>query len=395
MIVIICLYFCPTQSEQLYGEGVKSVDSSCEQTEDPLNILFVMDHFPRSSQTFVLNLITGLIDRGHNVYIFSFNKGDREYLHPNIKKYNLLDRVIYTNFPKHLSNIDIVFCQFGYIGKKIFEIKKLASWLKKRKVVTCFRGNDISAYIHKNIHIYQKLFAKGNLFLPVCSYFTKRLIEFGCPAEKIIVQHSPIDCSRFIFKERQMPLADTIHLISVCRLVKKKGIDYAIKAVAQLIEKYPNVHFTIVGDGPERHELTVLINQLGLHDTVTLHGWGTQEEVIALLGRSHIFLLPSRTGPDGNEEGIANALKEAMAMGLISVGTWHAGTPELIDHGISGFLVDEKKVSPLTHMIEYIIEHPEQWESIALAAREKIENEFEIKKSIIDLEKLFYALIKR
>jgi colanic acid/amylovoran biosynthesis glycosyltransferase len=80
-------------------------------------------------------------------------------------------------------------------------------------------------------------------------------------------------------------------------------------------------------------------------------------------------------------------------MGLISIGTFHAGTPELIEDGVTGFLVPEKKISTLADVIEYAIERPERWEAIARAARKKIEDEFETKKSIEELQELFYQLI--
>src|SRR5579872_3655274 len=79
----------------------------------PLNVLFIVGHFPAPSQTFILNQMTGLMDLGHNITIFSFNEGDKEYMHPDIEKYKLLDRVIYTYVPKVLPECDIVFCQFG------------------------------------------------------------------------------------------------------------------------------------------------------------------------------------------------------------------------------------------------------------------------------------------
>ena len=182
-------------------------------------------------------------------------------------------------------------------------------------------------------------------------------------------------------------------MVSVCRLVKKKGIDDALYAFYEIVKKYPQAHYYIVGDGPERTYLELLIYQLNLQDNVTLCGWKNHEEVVSILDKSHIFILPSRKAEDGNEEGIANALKEAMAMGLISIGTWHAGTPELIDDGISGFLVLEQSVVQLTKTIEYIIEHPEIWESVGLAARKKIEDGFETQQSIKKLERLFYALL--
>jgi colanic acid/amylovoran biosynthesis glycosyltransferase len=316
-------------------------------------------------------------------------------MHSNIEKYNLLDCVTYEKFPLKLPECDIVFCQFGALGKKIFEMPHLFEWLKKRKVVVCLRGgSDLKAYGNKKLNFYQQLLKKVDLFLPVCDYFRRQLIAFGCYPHKIAVHHSAIDCSQFFFTVRQKPENEIIQLVSVCRLAKRKGIDYAIKAVVEILKKYKQIHYTIVGEGPERTYLEALIQQFNLQDYVTLHGWETHDKLVAILDRSHIFLSPSITESNGNEEGIANALKEAMAMGLISVGTQHAGTPELIDHGISGFLVSEKSVSELADTVEYIIEHPEQWKSIGLAARKKIEDEFETKQSIEKLEKIFYTLLK-
>jgi colanic acid/amylovoran biosynthesis glycosyltransferase len=364
------------------------------QCKKPLNILFIVGHFPVSSQVFILNMMTGLIDRGHNVSIFSFNRDSLVDMHPNVEKYNLLKHASYKWLPAHLpKKCDIVFCQFGYLGQKIFNMPQLSEWLQKRKVVVCFRGADLSSYLEKSPGMYKKVLRQADLFLPVCDYFKKKLIALGCKHSKIVVHHSAIDCSQFFFTTRSKPIDNKINMVSVCRLVKKKGIDDALYAFYEIVKKYPQAHYYIVGDGPERTYLELLIYQLNLQDNVTLCGWKNHEEVVSILDKSHIFILPSRKAEDGNEEGIANALKEAMAMGLISIGTWHAGTPELIDDGISGFLVLEQSVVQLTKTIEYIIEHPEIWESVGLAARKKIEDGFETQQSIKKLERLFYALL--
>lgn len=380
MILIIGLFFC--------------VAHSLSHSQKPLDILFVVGHFPAPSQIFILNIITGLIDRGHNVRIFSLTKDKLAYVHSDVDRYKLLQRTTYEKFPTHMRNCDIVFCQFGYLGKKLYKMKDVAKWLQGKKVVICFRGSDITSYAKKDPRMYKQLFAQAHLCLPVCDYFKKLLVKHGCDAKKIIVHHSSIDCSKFFFTPDRIPQDNTrIDIITVCRLVKKKGIDYAIKAIAEVVKKYPHVHFSIVGEGPERLYLELLIKQLKLEKKVTLCGWKSQDEVVSLLNKSHVFLLPSITASDGNEEGIPNALKEAMAMGLISVATWHAGTPELIQDGITGFLVPQKDVPKLARKLEYIIEHPDQWRSIALAAREKIESDFETKKSIMELEKIFYRLL--
>ncbi len=362
----------------------------------PLNILFVVNYFPSASQTYILNMIAGLIDRGHNISIFSFNNNtdNNAYLHPHLQKYQLLDRVIYKQLPQVLPDYDIVFCQFGELAKDIFKMFRLAAWLKKRKVVVCLRGFDVTKYIKNSPVLNKYIFENVDLFLPVCDFFKKQLIGLGCHPEKIIVHHSAIDCSQFFFTLREKPLDDVIHLVAVGRLVKKKGFDYAIKAFAQIVKEYSQIDFTIVGDGSERKCLESLIKKLKLKNKVKLLGWKSSNDIVDILDKAHIFLLPSITSSSGNKEGIANALKEAMAMGLITVGTWHAGTPELIDNNVSGFLVPEKDVSKLAEAIQYIIQHPEIWKSIGSAARKKIEDEFEIKKTSEQLEKIFYQLLK-
>ncbi len=363
----------------------------------PLTILFIVGHFPSPSQTFILNQMTRFIERGHNVLIFSFHHDADVYVHPDIIKYGLFECLIppYITIDE-LPDCDIVLCQFGYLGRKVISPKsRLSSWLKNKKIVTCFRGADTSSKVRQRPRMYKKLFKKGHLFLPVCDFFKERLIKLGCPKNRIIVHYSAIDCSKFLFKKRSYPEDDVVKFISVSRLVEKKGLDFAIKAMAKIVNTHPNVQFTIVGDGPERERLQQLIDQFNLNEHVFLCGWKTQEEVVALLDESHIFVLPSIKAMDGNVEGIPNALKEAMAMGMPVIATFHAGNKELIIDGISGYLVPQRSSIELHKKMEYVLEHPQEWEAIGINARNTIEQRFEINKNIEKLEKLFYELLKK
>jgi colanic acid/amylovoran biosynthesis glycosyltransferase len=361
----------------------------------PLHILFVVEYFPAQSQIFILNLMTGLIDEGHKISIFSYKKNDFPQQHSNVAKYSLMDSVIYEQWPATLPDCDIVFCQSATLGKRMLETESLAKWLKKRKLVISLRGADITKNeVKNNPRIYEKLFKESDLFLPVCHYFKLIATQLGCDPHKIVVHHSAINCSQFFFKERQQKKNETVQLISVCRLVAKKGLNFALEALEKVVKKHKNVQFTIVGRGPLKHYLKKLTKKLKLKNQVTFFGWGTHEQIVRVLNTSHIFLLPSITTEYGDEEGIANALKEAMAMGLIVVATYHAGTPELIVDGESGFMVPEKNSTALANKINYIIEHPETWKSIGVAARNTIEQDFEIKQSIKDLENIFNRLLK-
>lgn len=362
----------------------------------PLNILFVVAYFPAPSQTYILNMMTGLLKKGHNITILAMRKNDVPG-QPDIEKYGLMNRVIYEQLPEEKPECDIIFCQSGTLGRKIVENESLAAWIKDKKIIVCLRGLDVTgAHIRKDPTIYTNLFTRGDLFLPVCEYFKTLLIGYGCDPYKIHVHHSAIDCDKFFFQERtkEKKKRSIIHLVAVCRLIQKKGLEYAIKAVELVVKKNKYIHFTIVGSGHLQSYLEDLVKKLGLQNKVTFFGWATQEQVVKILNKSHIFLLPSTKSNKGDEEGIANALKEAMAMGLISIGTMHAGTPELIENGVSGYLVPEKDAKALAQKITYIVKNPRKWKAMSIAARKKIEAEFETKKSVGELEQIFYGLLK-
>ena len=122
------------------------------------------------------------------------------------------------------------------------------------------------------------------------------------------------------------------------------------------------------------------LNQLGIESHVTLHGWKDQESVSSYLDQAHILLAPSVTAKNGEAEGIPNVVKEAMAVGLPVVSTLHSGIPELVEDGVSGYLVPERDVRAMSERLSDLIEHPERWESMGRAGRKKIEKDFDSEK---------------
>src|SRR6266446_4065951 len=212
-------------------------------TTHSFHILFVVEYFPAPSQIFILNLMTGLIDNGHKVSIFAYKKNNFSQQHPNVAKYSLMNAVTYEQWPARLSECDIVFCQSATLGKQILETTALAQWLKKRKLVISLRGADITKNeVKNNSAAYQRLFKEADLFLPVCGYFKKIAVQLGCSPDKVMVHHSAINCDQFFFKEREQRKNETVQLVSVCRLVEKKGLNFALQAIAKIIKKYKNIH---------------------------------------------------------------------------------------------------------------------------------------------------------
>ncbi len=389
--------------------SVSAEEGSAEE-KPKLKILFVVNQFPKFLQQFILNQITGMIDLGHDVYIYANNRYEKN-IPQAVIDYNLLSKTTFRRLPTYFTDYDIIYCHCGPEGYVGLELKK--QYNLTGKIVTCFRGDDISQFLQEKPNkkpykrrgpykvpchypqMYSELFKRGNLFLPVCEYFKQKLINLGCNPIKIQIGHSAIDCQKFTFKEHKLKVHKAINLISICRLVEKKGLVYAVQAAAELCKKYPTMHYTIIGDGNQKERLQQLINTLHMNDQIHLVGWMQQDDILKQLLRSHIFLLPAITAKNGDEEGIPNALKEAMACGLPVISTHHSGIPELVIDGVSGYLVEQRKVEAIVQKIEHLIENPELIKTMGLAGRQHVEAEFNKDTENVKLEKLFYKLTEK
>lgn len=409
-----------------------------------MKIAFIVGRFPVLSEAFILNQITGLIDRGHQVDIYALEGYElEEKVHPDVEKYNLLEHTYYalrvpdnyvwrtlqgigllaTNFAKNplvclqainvfkygkkaasfrllytsllflkSQQYDIIHSQFGIHALEAMLVRDVGAL--KGKLISSFRGYDISWYIQeKGDRVYDQLFKTADFFLTNCDFFKRRILKLGCVPNKVLVHRSGINCSRFAFNTRH-PSADGVFRIATTgRLIEKKGIEYAIRAVAKVAENYPNIEYNIIGDGNLKEHFQQIIAELKIQDKVNLLGWKNQREIIEILDRSHIFIAPSVTATDGNQDAPVNTLKEAMAMGLPVIGTQHGGIPELIEDGVSGFLVPERDADAIAKKLIYLIEHPEQWPQMGKAGRAYVEQHYETNKLNDELVEVYQQLV--
>jgi colanic acid/amylovoran biosynthesis glycosyltransferase len=412
-----------------------------------MRIAFIVGKFPTLSETFILNQIVGLIEQGQEIDIYAQQPGDTAKIHPDVERYQLLERTYYVpeqrpanylmyvikaiglllaNFHKNpvvflrslnvfkygkeavslrmlyatssllpfLSKkpYDIIHCQFGPLGFLGMYFRMIA--VPKAKVITSFRGSDLTMYLSQyGDGIYQKVFDKGDFFLPISNFFKNKLIDLGCDEKKIVVLHSGIDCSRFSFTTRRPHPDGKVRIVSTGRLVEKKGIEYGIRAVAKLAKMNLDIEYNIIGDGSLKPDLKQLIQELDVGNIVNLLGWKQQQEVVQILNDSHIFVAPCVTSKDNNQEGIPNVLKEAMAMGLPVVSTHHSGIPELVEDGVSGFLVAERDVNALTEKLSYLIAHSEVWPEMGASGRAYVEKHYEIGQLNDHLAKIYEKLL--
>jgi len=407
-----------------------------------MKIAFIVGQFPVLSETFILNQITGLISRGHEVDIYGYRPNDISKLHPDVEKYHILEHTYYQpNIPENYLwrflkglgllfshfhkaplvllrslNIfkygkraasmrllyatiplldadpyDIIHCQFGIFALEGLTLRNIGAI--KGKLITSFRGYDISWYVkERGEHVYDQLFTQGDFFLANCEFFRKRAIKLGCDEQKIVVHGSGIDCSKFTFKARYPHPNGTIQIATTGRLVEKKGIEYGIRAVAKVAKIHPKIEYNIIGDGELKEHLQQVIEELGIADKVKLLGWKNQKEIIEILDKTHVFIAPSVTAEDGNQDAPVNTLKEAMAMGLPVIGTFHGGIPELVKDRISGFLVSERDADGISEKLSYFIEHPEVWEQMGRAGRAYVEAHYDMNKLNDELVEIYCTI---
>ena len=402
-----------------------------------------MDRFPVLSESFILNQATGLIDRGHDVDLYAFERGDTVHFHEKVRTYGLLERLCVPPHPPTLvrrsgdvlrrlwrlpthkrktawrtlypcrfgkealrfklfyqaipwlertGSYDIVHAQFGMIGLKAVALKN-ACVLGKARLITHFRGWDSSAFVREvGEAAYARLWQAGDLFLANSDFFKRRVLDLGAPPDRTEVLLSGIDLADFHFSPRSFPAQGVVRLLTVGRLTGKKGIQYAVEAVALLRKQGLPIEYRIVGDGPQRGELEVLIARLGMKDCIHLLGWLNHAEIQPEIAEAHLFAAPSVTSDAGDQDGPLNVLKEAMASGLPVVSTWHGGIPELVEDGVNGFLVSERNPLALAEKLAWLIKHPDRWPDMGRAGRKKVEAEYD-KDRIIDRQVRLYEQI--
>ncbi|MBE6185649.1 MAG: colanic acid biosynthesis glycosyltransferase WcaL, partial [Bacillus sp. (in: Bacteria)] len=261
------------------------------------------------------------------------------------------------------------------------------------KLYTTFHGYDMLRYVKKHgDSVYEELFQSKHTQLPISEYWKNRCEQLGAKSKHTIVHHMGIDVGKFEYcpavQEKE------IRVLSVARFVEKKGIEYGISAVSQLIDQGYSIQYSIVGGGPLEEKLRTMIQEKHLEKHIHMLGWKTQNELIDIMKKAHIILLPSVTSQDGDMEGIPVLLMEAMAMGKIVVSTYHSGIPELIRHNDNGFLVEERDVEGLVRTLQIVITTPENWQRITENARKTVLEDFNIERlnnQLIDLFKGNYS----
>lgn len=405
-----------------------------------LRIAVFVNEFPALSETFVLNQITGLLDLGHDVTIFATRPRVETRVHRDVMRYRLWERLCYRGMPgsrlmrlmgapyllaRHAAErapfvkalnplrygreatslgmlywadrlsghapFDIIHCHFGIVGRSVACLREIGAI--SGKLVTTFHGVDMSTCLDRDPGLYAHLFEHGDLFLPVSEHWRRRLVSHGCDADRIVVHRMGIDPARFPPADRKPSANGPATVLTIGRLVEKKGVEYGLRAVAKLAGRGVPLRYEIVGDGPLRDNLQDLASSLGIAGRVRFHGARVQEDVARMMRQCDVFLAPSVTDTEGDQEGIPVTIMEAMATGMPVVSSLHSGIPELVEDGVSGLLLREKDVDGIADALALLIGAPERCRSMGGAARAKVLDGYNIEALNRQLDARFRALI--
>lgn len=411
-----------------------------------MRIAFFVDTFPALTETFILRQVTGLLDLGHEVDIYSDREPERgPVVHESAICHGLSRRTVVVHKrsgvlrrtrdlsvcarlllkqPRalRLLNIeraapfggrrsllprlrvlaasrpyDIVHCHFGHIALRY----RFAASYWHAPLFVSFYGHDCSRY--PQLHgkdVFAPLFQVAHRVTVLGDRMHQRLQELGCPADLLEIHRIGVNVEDFPLRlQEDRPPDDKFRLLTVARLVEKKGISYALLAVAEVVDLVTDdgdqpLVYEIIGDGPLRSELEALVDQLGLGGVVRFRGFASEAEVRKAMGRADLFVLPSVTAADGDEEGTPTVLMEAAASGLPVLSTQHSGIPEVVLDGDTGLLVAERSSRELADALQRLLAEPELCVAMGRAGRERIRRQYDSRTQNARLEQMYRNALK-
>ena len=266
--------------------------------------------------------------------------------------------------------------------------------------VVTFYGQDVSMLPTRNPawrDRYRQLFAAPQtLFLCEGNHMAACLVNMGCDPAKIRIQHLGVAVDRIDYRPRQWLPGNTLKVLIAASFREKKGIPYALEALAVIRDHYP-IEITLIGDAGSREEKQLILQTLDRHNLRSCTrqlGFKPYSTFFSEAYRHHLFLSPSVTAADGDTEGGAPvSVIEMVASGMPVVSSLHCDIPEVIKQGETGWLAEERNVEQISHCILRWLDRPNSWKAWLDAGRSHVEKEYSCQLQALRLSEHYHSLI--
>jgi len=395
-----------------------------------IKVAFFVGTFPAISESWLIEQAVNLIDQGIEIDFFSFKQGNSDHTSEKIKKYKLLERVTYLEFPSNktkrlflaipavfrfiffapfrlvdalnykkygksalvlkylfwtapllnkIDKYDVIHCHFGTVANNYLVIKDILKI--KQKFIVTFYGHDSSEYIKaKGIKAYDDLKKEASKILVMTEEMKERFIGLRFPQEKLVVHYTGIIPENYQFNQKTYSSSEIFKIIFVGRFVEKKGIEDLLRAMQLVIKDYHNLRLYIVGDGDPtyRENIYKLTNDLGIEKSVKFIGLLSHRKTLKLFSQMHLMVQLSKIASNGDTDDLPFVLLEGQASGLPVVTTNHVGIPEGVLYGKSGFTVPEGDFRIAAQKILLLIKNPEILTMFSFNARKFVADKFNL-----------------
>ncbi|MBE2234841.1 MAG: glycosyltransferase [Anaerolinea sp.] len=393
------------------------------------HIAYILKMYPRFSETFIVNEILELERQGVDVRIYSLRKPDDGRFHPNLARVKA--NVVYApQYPQmepervraaHLAVAAARPAEYAALRahaeglaqpfglKRFLQAGVIAAHLLRQPVdalhahfassatrvanmAARLTGIPYSFTAHAKDIFHQEV-SPASLqakmadarFVVTVSRFNQaylRQIQNGGGGD-VRCLYNGVDLRHF--KPNPRVAREPGLILSVGRLVEKKGFALLLHACALLAQRGLDFRCQIIGGGEQHAALTRLIGELGLAGHVTLAGPQPQDAVLAAYQRAALFALPCIVAADGNRDGLPTVLLEAMATGLPVVASTVTGNPEIVEHGVDGLLVPPEDAPALADALARLLQDQALRGALGAAARRKVERCFDVRHNVAQL----------
>lgn len=367
----------------------------------PRSVCVVLQNSPTLTETFIRSHIERLPARVIAVHGWRPTIGTRPVLSfPRLALYKLSRTLFRTGleaertaaylhvFRRH--RIDAVLAEYGNTAVNVAEACRRSGV----PLIAHFHGYDASMHsvLAEHAITYPKMFAQACAIVAVSRAMQQQLVALGAPADKVHCNPYGVDCAKF--SGADPGTAEPIFL-AVGRLTEKKAPDLLLSAFAIARRRAPAIKLRVVGDGPLMKQCQTLVIELGLTDAVTLLGAKDHAVVEREMRAARCFVQHSIVAPSGDSEGTPVSIIEASATGLPVISTRHAGIPDVVLDGETGFLVDERDVASMAERMIRLASQPDLAATMGAAAQRRIRDHFSIEGSLSNLWRIIESCIEQ